>query len=184
MDLTIHLNLRIGWGCRSSARRRHGGRALLARWRGWRCHMQARLRPSDGPGRFSNATTHHGRAQRVQRRKIPTHVIYSQSRTHVGSRPTALSPRPSMLSDAAQASLPDCRRPEPWPRHLDTKPRHQLDTSTPHANSTPLDTPRHHLGWYHARRCQGAKLDTSTPLDTPRHRSTPLDTPLDTARHL
>ena len=73
-------------------------------------------------------------------------------------------------------------RSEPWPRHLDTKPRHQLDTSTPHANSTnstPLDTPRHHLGWYHARPCQGAKLDTSTPLDTARHRSTPLDT----ARH-
>ena len=79
--------------------------------------------------------------------------------------------------------------PEPWPRHLDTKPRHQLDTnSTPRHPmptrptrhpSTPLDTPRHHLGWYHARPCQGAKLDTSTPLDTPRHRSTPLDT----ARH-
>ena len=65
--------------------------------------MQAHLRPSDGPGRFSNATTphecrssgkrgprlqpgcgrapgvHHGRAQRVQRWKIPTHVIYSQN---------------------------------------------------------------------------------------------------------
>ena len=54
--------------------------------------------------------------------------------------------------------------PEPWPRHLDTKPRRQFDTSTPHANSTnstPLDTSRHHLGWDHARRCQGAKLDTS-----------------------
>ena len=78
---------------------------------------------------------------------------------------------------------------EPWPRHLDTKPRHQLDTnSTPRHPmptrptrhpSTPLDTPRHHLGWYHARPCQGAKLDTSTPLDTARHPSTPLDT----ARH-
>ena len=31
---------------------------------------------------------------------------------------------------------------EPLPRHLDTKPRHQLDTSTPRANSTPPDTPR------------------------------------------
>ena len=49
-----------------------------------------------------------------------------------------------------------------------------------------LDTLDTNLGWYHARRCQGAKLDTSTPLelDTARHRSTPLDTPLDTARHL
>ena len=87
--------------------------------------------------------------------------------------------------------------PEPWPRHLDTKPRHQLDTnSTPRHPmptrptrhpSTPLDTPRHHLGWYHARPCQGAKLDTSTPLDTARHRSTPLDnrsTPLDTSDDL
>ena len=88
---------------KTPSRRRHGGRALLARWRGWRCHMQARLRPSDGPGRFSNATTpheclssgkrgprlqpgcgrassvYHGRAQRVQRWKIPPQTIYSQN---------------------------------------------------------------------------------------------------------
>ena len=90
--------------------------------------------------------------------------------------------QPAVLSAVPRRTMGS----EPWPRHLDTKPRHQLDTSTPHANSTnstPLDTPRHHLGWDQARPCQGAKLDTarhpSTPLDTARHRSTPLDT----ARH-
>ena len=78
---------------------------------------------------------------------------------------------------------------EPWPRHLDTKPRHQLDTSTPHANSTnstPLDTPRHPSTPSRLKpcspvsRCQTRHLDTarhrSTPLDTTRHRSTPPDT--------
>ena len=112
---------------------RHGGRALLARRRGWRCHMQAHLRPSDGPGRFSNATTphecrssgkrgprlqpgcgrapgvHHGRAQRVHSGGR-SQLMSSTRRTHVGSRPTALSPRLSTLSDTAQASLPGCRR--------------------------------------------------------------------------
>ena len=91
----------------------------------------------------------------------------------VEARPVRDPPRPLVNPPARVARGAG---PEPWPRHLDTKPRHRLDTSTPHANSTnstPLDTPRHHLGWDHARPCQGAKLDTSTPLDTPRHRSTP-----------
>ena len=87
----------------------------------------------------------------------------------------------------ASTTAVDCF-PEPWPRHLDTKPRHRLDASTPHMPtrptrhpSTPLDPPRHHLGWDHARPCQGAKLDTSTPLDTARHRST-HSTPLISSR--
>ena len=101
----------------------------------------------------------------------------------------AVAAGPTFPSYASSAAVSPRDWPEPWPRHLDTKPRHQLDTnSTPRHPmptrptrhpSTPLDTPRHHLGWYHARPCQGAKLDTSTPLDTARHRSTPLDT----ARH-
>ena len=104
--------------------------------------------------------------------------------TQLRSGPSRRKINLSCLSQSRQLSP----GPAAWPRHLDTKPRHQLDTSTPHANSTnstPLDTPRHHLGWYHARRCQGAKLDPSTPLDTPRHPSTPprhRSTPLDTAR--
>ena len=71
---------------------------------------------------------------------------------------------------------------EPWPRHLDTKPRHQLDTSTPHANSTnstPLDTPRHPSTPSRLKPCSPVSRCQTRHLDTPRHPSTPLDT----ARH-
>ena len=105
----------------------------------------------------------------------------------------AVAAGPTFPSYASSAAVSPRDWPEPWPRHLDTKPRHQLDTSTPHANSTnstPLDTPRHPstpsrlVPCSTVSRCQTRHLDTprhpSTPLDTPRHRSTPLDT----ARHL
>ena len=81
---------------------------------------------------------------------------------------------------------------EPWPRHLDTKPRHRLDTSTTHANSTnstPLDTPRHPSTPSRLKPCSSVSRCQTRHLDTPRHPSTPLDTPrhpstpLDTARH-
>ena len=64
----------------------------------------------------------------------------------VEARPVQDPPRPLVNPPARVARGAG---PEPWPRHLHTKPRHRLDTSTPHANSTnstPLDTPRHHLG--------------------------------------
>ena len=59
------------------------------------------------------------------------------------SAPSAVSR--SHASGSQWETLVSYSLAEPWPRHLDTKPRHQLDTSssTPRANSTPLDTPRH-----------------------------------------
>ena len=68
----------------------------------------------------------------------------------------AVAAGPTFPSYASSAAVSPRDWPEPWPRHLDTKPRHQLDTnSTPRHPmptrptrhpSTPLDTPRHHLG--------------------------------------
>merc|ERR1711884_712098 len=82
---------------------------------------------------------------------------------------TVTGPR---LSPSLDTSTPNLDTNSTPTRHLDTPCQlDQLDTPL-----SRLDTPRHHLGWYHARPCQGAKLDTSTPLDTARHRSTPLDT--------
>ena len=78
---------------------------------------------------------------------------------------------------------------EPWPRHLDTKPRHQLDTNSTPRHPMPTRPTRHPSTPLDTIKAETMLDRVKVPNSTPRHPSTPLDaarhpsTPLDTARH-
>ena len=97
--------------------------------------------------------------------KCPTYEVRARSRpSHASTLPLTPFPHAQYVPNAlagphgrkSRLAPHDAALPALSPgldTYLDTKPRHRLDTSTPHANST-----------------------NSTPDNTPRHPSTPLDT--------